>query len=284
MEKGVACSAGLSCLLVIPGHSCCPPPPPPPPSPPPPALLLLLLLLLLLVLALLLPSSSSLVCFLSCSGYHFCSVCLFTCIHLYRYIHINTCVYMYIHTYTYTYTYTYIYVFFAVGSISGPHFTLCWVNKWSTFSFFVFLLSARRMRFKKTRNWKQKSRVNKWSTSASKNSRKICGPLIDLIVNHLLTLLLLTPKLKKTMPRIGWKPISQCFQRNTATNTKNKKQKHDNFNNCKHNCPLWFWPEVVPLFVPPFFSVFPLPVAHLTTKQHKKQRTKNNKTTTKQQL
>ena len=59
----------------------------------------------------------------------------------------------YIHIYPYN-LYTYIYV---VGSISGPHFNLCWVNKWSTCSRFVcfLLLSAGRMRLFKRESLKQ---------------------------------------------------------------------------------------------------------------------------------
>ena len=85
-------------------------------------LLLLLLLLLLLSLLLFLLWISCLLC---------------PCLHMYyTYLHMHT------HKYVCPYMYKsiYFFLFFAVGSIRGPHFTLCWVNKWSTFSFFVFLL------------------------------------------------------------------------------------------------------------------------------------------------
>ena len=50
-------------------------------------------------------------------------------------------IYIYIYIYDmYVYIYIHIHV---VGSISGPHFTLCWVSMWSTFSFFVFFFFFR---------------------------------------------------------------------------------------------------------------------------------------------
>ena len=161
------------------------------------------------------------------------------------------------------------------GSISGPHFP----------SLFFFFLQGE-WDLKKNKKTENKSLgSNKWSTSASKNSRKFVGPLIDLIVDHLLTLLLLTPNLKKKQcPELAEKPISQCFQRNTATNTKKQKKTKNTIISIIANiiAPFDFDRKLFPLFVPPLFLVFPLPVAHLTTKQHKN-KTKN-KTTTKQQL
>ena len=83
VERGVVCSAGLSCLLIL----------------------LLLLLLLFPHSSFLFPpsSSSSLVWLCSCSWYDFRSVPLFTCIHIYTYLYLYT--YTLIHVYIYMYIY-----------------------------------------------------------------------------------------------------------------------------------------------------------------------------------
>ena len=177
--------------------------------------------------------------------------------------------YCYFHIYIYIYTY-------AVGSRTGPHFPFVGPI---TDPRFPLLFVCKKSSFcgeneiiQKTKLWKtllkQKSWVNNWSTCAFKH--------LSQIVDELLTLLwtsywpnFLHPQIKNNNAPNWLKPlILLCFWRSTHTNNKNKKQKHHTFHICKHNCPLWFWPEVVPLFGPPFL-IFPLPPAYLTTWQHK---------------
>ena len=119
----------------------------------------------------------------------------------------------------------------ATGSISGPHIAPCSVNNWATFSliaFLHFLLSAGRMRFLKNhaskKQIKQKSRVNNWSTCASKNSSQNVNP-----------------SRQKTVIKIGRNSYFYCGFRQTHLQTsENQKQKHDNFKSWKHNCPFDF--------------------------------------------
>ena len=130
------------------------------------------------------------------------------------------------------YIYVYIYIYWCCG-----------VNKWSTFSFVAFLRFSKMFFFLqgewdilkkiKLKNQKiqQNSRVDKWSTFASKNSKQN--------VDHLLTLLwttywpyFLTQKCtKKHCPKLAETPIFIVFsEKHTSKQQKNKKAKT-----------LWFW-------------------------------------------
>ena len=182
----------------------------------------------------------------------------------------HVCIYIYIHTYIY-----------AAGSISCPHLPLCWVNKWSSFTpppnkkqqnnKITFhqtpgvesFLSKERF---KNPYLKQTFWVNKWSIFAFENLSQDADHLLTLAWTTFWPSFLHTPK--KQCPKWTETTISEWSWRKLHTNLKNRKTKNYHFHIWKHNCPLWFSPEVVPLFGAPLCIVlffFSLPLAYLTT-------------------
>ena len=155
---------------------------------------------------------------------------------------------------------------YVVGSIIGTYFALHCVNSWDACSFLSsFCRDNEIFERNKASKWQfwNKSLGSIIGMHVPQKYETNCVPIINPSPAQLLTQLFALPK--KVCPKLAQAPIFILFlETHTYKPQKIEKQKHHNFHIWKHNCPLEFWPEVVPLFGPPFFWIVIVPSLLLT--------------------